>query len=161
DALAWHREQADECQAAQPPEWFGVAFHVSRLMAADPANWQWHARRAQAQAELAEWPQVLEDSTNAIARGGEEPSLWHLQALARLERADLVGYRQSWTDMWQRFAQTKSPEQANSVAWVCALAPAALADLAPAISLATKAMKSATSDHARSNFHNTLGALLC
>ena len=157
EALAWHRQQADECAAVDPPQWFAAAFHLSRLLDAEPANWHWYERRAHAKAELGEWPRVVEDSTSAIAHGTANPFSWYLQALAHLQQADNAGYRRTCTDVLRRFARTDSFEHANSVAWVCVLAPAAVADLGPVVGLATKATKSA---HERSSFYNTLGAAL-
>jgi len=156
EAFAWHLQQANECEAASPAEWFGVAFHVSQLLDADPADWHWHARRARAEAELGEWPRVLDDCKNAIARGTAEPLIWYMQALGSLKQGDTAGYSQSCADMLERFAQTELPGQANTVAWACALAPAALADLGQAVRLATRAVNA---ERDRAQFRNTLGAV--
>src|SRR5581483_11347496 len=58
-AAAWHRQQADACQNAQPPDWFGVAFHVSRLLDIGPPDARTHARRAGAEVELERWPEAV------------------------------------------------------------------------------------------------------
>jgi WD40 repeat protein/serine/threonine protein kinase len=157
ESLAWYRQQADECALADPPQWFAVAFHMSRLLDAEPGNWRWLTRRAQAEAELGEWPRVLEDSTAAIAQGAGDPHCWYLQALALLQKGDTAAYRRCCTDMLERFARTESAAEANIVAWTCTLASAAVADMGPVIHLATKATKA---DPSRSGFHNSLGAAL-
>jgi WD40 repeat protein/serine/threonine protein kinase len=156
-ALAWYRQQADECETADPPQWSGVAFHLGRLLEAEPRDWRNHARRSQAAAELGDWPRTLDYANRAIARGAVDPYTWHLQALARLQQADLPGYRQSCADLVRRFGQTAGAEPANNVAWTCALAPAAVPDLQPVIRLIATAAKE---QRERALFQNTLGALL-
>jgi tetratricopeptide (TPR) repeat protein len=156
-ALAWHRQQADECQASDPPDWFGVAFHVGRVRDADPADWRSWVRLARAEIALGDWPRALEDCDGAIAREAADYFPWYLQALGRLRQGDVAGYRRSCAAMLKRFAHTPDLVQGNDVADGCALAPAAVADLEPAIRLATAAVKAAPSNSA---FRNTLGAVL-
>jgi WD40 repeat protein/serine/threonine protein kinase len=155
--LAWHQQQADECQAADPPDWFGVAFHAGRVRDADPADWRSWVRLARADIALGDWPRALEDCDGAIARDAADYFPWYLQALGRLRQGDVAGYRRSCAAMLKRFARTPDLVEGNNVADGCALAPAAVADLKPAIRLATAAVKAAPSNSA---FRNTLGAVL-
>lgn len=37
ETVAWHRQQADECMATDPPEWFAFAFHTARMLEAGAA----------------------------------------------------------------------------------------------------------------------------
>jgi len=57
----------------------------------------------------------------------------------------------------ERFGQTEHARFANDVAWACALAPAAVADLDRPIRLAEKAV---AAEPRNSSYRNTLGALL-
>jgi WD40 repeat protein len=158
EAMAWHRQQAQECAAAKPPAWFGVAFHVSKLIEAGPADGGLYRWRAGARAELKDWPGVLEDATLAIGRGATDPWTWYLQAFSRLQQGDISGYRQSCAELLKRFGQTDQPEQANLVAWTCALAPAAVADLDRAIRLVSQAAR--TERAPNTSYRNTLAAVL-
>jgi eukaryotic-like serine/threonine-protein kinase len=157
DAIAWHKRQADECQAADPVDWFGVAFHVGLLIDADSTDWRLRVRRADAEVELGQWRHAVDDYTRGIALGAEFPWTWRLLAVARLQLGDVDGYRQCCADLLKRFGRTDRPEQANDAAWACALAPAAVHKLDEAIGLATIATKA---EPANSAYCNTLGAVL-
>ena len=91
--LAWHRQQASECQAAQPANWFGFAFHLGRLLEVSPADWTLPMHRADAAVELGQWPQALDDCAHSIALGAKTPWPWYLQAVGRLQQGDLEAYR--------------------------------------------------------------------
>jgi tetratricopeptide (TPR) repeat protein len=70
---------------------------------------------------------------------------------------DLEGYRSDCAAMLDRFAQTEDAGAAEWVAWTCALAPDAVADLPDAVALATKALET---DPKSSRYLDTLGAIL-
>jgi tetratricopeptide (TPR) repeat protein len=157
DALAWHRRQADECQTARPPEWWGVAFHVSRQLEAGPADWRLHWRRAAAEVELGQWQRALDDCERSIALGATEPGPGALEAEARLEMGDTDGYRRACAALVERFGRTDKPEDANEVAWACVLTPGAVAEWERPVALATMATKA---DPTNPNYQNTLGTVL-
>jgi len=88
EAIAWHRRQADECQAAEPAEWYGVAFHMSRLLEAGPEDWCLRSRRAKAKVALGQWQQAVDDCTRIIGVGATKPWPWYEQAVGRLLLGD-------------------------------------------------------------------------
>jgi tetratricopeptide (TPR) repeat protein len=57
----------------------------------------------------------------------------------------------------QRYGQSTSPEEANTVGDCCAVGPAALAEFQPAIRAARLAVEDSPE---KCNWHNTLGAIL-
>jgi WD40 repeat protein len=154
---AWHRQQADECQAEASHDWFGVVFHLNRLRDASRIDWRLRHRRAVAEAMLGQWQEAVDDCSRSIAAGPSDVGPWYLQALGRLNLEDKSGYKQSCADMLKRFGSTDSYEDANDVAWVCALSPDAIAELNQVIALAIKVTKA---EPTRGAYHSTLGALL-
>lgn len=157
EGIVWHRQQADECQAAKPPNWWAIAFHVSRLVEAFPKDWRLRLRRVQAEVELGRWQAAVDDCTHCIETGATDPTPWLIQAIGRLQLGDQAAYRHSCRAILDRFGQIDRPAFANQAAWACALAPDSVVDLEPAIRLARMAMNAAPRDAA---YHNTLGALL-
>ena len=57
----------------------------------------------------------------------------------------------------KRFGQSPSPGDADDAAWTCALGPAALPDLRPAVEASRLAVRARPKD---ANMRNTLGAVL-
>src|SRR5262249_9788382 len=148
--------------------WFAAAFHLGRLIQAEPQDGRHYLRRgpalahqgksaeakqdfekaltlkdslseveqATAHAEAGRW----EDAATLYARAAEAPTasdqVWHVHALLRLQLGDRAGYAGACAALVKRFDSTKSAYVANAVAWTCALAPEALADLKPAVGLA-------------------------
>jgi WD40 repeat protein/tetratricopeptide (TPR) repeat protein len=95
EVLAWHRRQAEACQAAH--DWFAVVFHLDRLLAARPADSTLHLLRAQAQDERGEWRKAVADYARAAAGEAGNAEAWHGRGLASLNlgnaeqaRADLA-----------------------------------------------------------------------
>jgi tetratricopeptide (TPR) repeat protein len=155
--IAWHQAEAQACAAARPTHWFGVAFHVSRLIEAQPGAWQLHHRRAVAEMELARWPAADRDFTRSIELGATDWNVWFAQALSRLRLGDSDAYRRSCAAMLERFGKTAHLGIADHTAWICALAPAAVADLDQPLRLAEKIVAAEPQNAA---YCNTLGALL-
>ncbi len=153
----WHKEQADQCETARPPEWFGVAFHMNRMLDAGVDGWQLRIRRADAESEIGQWQQAIDDCTRSIDLGAKDPWVWLVQAVGRLQLGDAAGYRQSCAAMLERFADTNNFEHANNVAWAAALAPAAVINLDEPIRLARKAV---LAQPANGPCRSTLGAIL-
>ena len=80
---------------------------------------------------------------------------WHAHAC--LARGDRAGYRRACAALLARFSKTEDAAMANNVAWICTLAPGAVADFRPVVRLAERAVD------ARKNSYealNTLGAAL-
>jgi hypothetical protein len=108
---------------------------------------------------VAPWPwneAVAEHFARVLARKPHELSAWSNAALTRLAAGDAAGYCRICADMVHHFERTQDLREANTVAWVCALGPEALADLSPVVLLLTKA----AGPNPDADVLNTLGALL-
>ena len=103
-----------------------------------PVDTYWF-RRAQANAELGRWDAADADAAQAAALDPDH--LWPLtdRALIRLRAGNLHGYRQLCAEILQRFRVTEDLDKAYGVAWICTLAPHAVADYAEVLRLAEKA----------------------
>jgi WD40 repeat protein/tetratricopeptide (TPR) repeat protein/tRNA A-37 threonylcarbamoyl transferase component Bud32 len=130
----------------------------------DRGQWGLWLDRGNVHAELGRWPEAVQDFAQAVDLAGRWPGtfpqgarVWGCLALARLQTGAADGYRKTCADLLKRFGQAKDAPNANSVAWTCALAPDAVADLAPAVRLAEKAVAATPGKHATLN---TLGAIL-
>ncbi len=69
EVVLWHLQQAQECQNAQSPNWFGLAFHLSRLLEAQPNQRRWLLARAYARWQLGQWPGAIVDYYRSIELG--------------------------------------------------------------------------------------------
>jgi tetratricopeptide (TPR) repeat protein len=110
EALAWHRHQADESEAAG--EWFAARKHLDLLLEAEPANEALRPRLDQA----CEYAGVL------------------------LLQGDHERYRQLCRRLLQRFGQSQNPEELYLLARILALAPQEVTEPAQAVALAEKAV---------------------
>jgi WD40 repeat protein len=79
------------------------------------------------------------------------------QALLAAATGDLEGYRRICARLIERWQQTTNQEEANTVAWACVLAPAAVADLNIPVRLIEPVVARRPMSHA---MRNTLGAAL-
>lgn len=133
---------------------------------------------AEAHAELAQWKeaarlfakaaeartaerrsQTLVQVEIAVAAEEDEAecALWHKYALLALYLGDSAGYRKTCVTVLERFGKTTFPATANAVAWMCALGPEALPDLAPVLRLSEEAVKKEPNNL---GFAHTLGYIL-
>jgi tetratricopeptide (TPR) repeat protein len=183
--LRWHREWAVGNERSQ--QWFAAAFHLSRLIEAEPADGSHHLRRgialarlgrkdeagkdfarareldvselalAEAYSSAGQWDDAATIFGRAVEARDATAPVWHRHALLCLRRGDANGYRKACAAMLERYGKTPGLVYANDVAWTCALAPDAVADVAQAVTLARKAKDTAPRDYV---ICNTLGALL-
>src|SRR5262249_11911868 len=134
EALAWHRQEADDCKRAGA--WRADILHLDPLVKAEPTRWQHRRSRGRAYAELQMWRQAAAEYASAVALGAGESVVWSALAHAQLAQGDLVGYRRTCARMLEHFDKIAGagPEDsaliANYVAWACAMRPGAVADLA-------------------------------
>ncbi len=110
-----------------------------------------------AHAELGQWQQAAPRLARVIAAPNAHPSFWHAYALLQLQLGERREYSNTCATALQRFGKAASPQVANAVASLCALAPDAVPDLAPAVKLAQAAVRSLPRD---STARSTLGAIL-
>jgi tetratricopeptide (TPR) repeat protein len=150
---AREQRQAEECERQW--HWFAAAFHLTRWLDREPTDGLLHARRGRAYAELGEWTKAAPDYAKAIELGVRTQSVWLRHAWLRLAIGDGDGYRHSCTRLLQHFGKTENPNDANTLAWACVLAPDAVADPLVPVQLAEKAVKSAPKS---STYLTTLGA---
>jgi Flp pilus assembly protein TadD len=155
DVLVWHRREAREAERAG--QWFAALWHLNRLITAAPNDGQLWKDRAQAHVHLEQWEKAAHDCGEASRLDREDWRVGCHHALLRLYRADEKGYRQACAALLERWGSAKDPGILNSVAWTCALAPKAVADLSPVVRLAEKAVAGRPND---SGILNTLGAIL-
>jgi tetratricopeptide (TPR) repeat protein len=94
--------------------------------------------------------------SRAIEQGRLTPSNALCLAILRLASHDTEGYRAIARMLLPHYGSELAPDVANTIAWTCALGPAAVADYAPAIELAEQAVASSPQTYRL----NTLGALL-
>ena len=164
DVLTWHEQEAMTCRYCNPPNWFGVAFHSSRLLDIRPDDWRSLGSRAHAEVELGQWRQAADDAAHSIALGANDHSVWFTRALASLQLGDTDVYRRTCASLLERINSEKRPGsvrdrgvQTNDDAWMCVLAPAAVADLDRVVRLAESAVAAQPGNGV---FRNTLGAAL-
>jgi tetratricopeptide (TPR) repeat protein len=124
----------------------------------DPKYALAYSNRGNVHAELQQWDKALADFSRSMELGGDQSaSVWTRAALARLARADRAGYRRYCAELMTRHGKTENVTAANNLAWCCALAPEAIADLKPAVQLAEQAVTKAPTNHA---YRNTYGSIL-
>jgi serine/threonine protein kinase/tetratricopeptide (TPR) repeat protein len=97
-----------------------------------------------------------------IAQGIEDHRLWFDLGYIQLAAEDLEGYRQTCTELLLRFGATDNLHNANTIAWLCVLAPDAVADTDRVVKLAELAVARSHTVAAvhRQAMLNTLGAAL-
>jgi tetratricopeptide (TPR) repeat protein len=154
ERLAHHRREAKSL--ADNRDWLRALDHYDRALALNPRDASlWHDLGS-VRAELRQW----EPATTAFARAVDlDPMVvayWDSLVHVRLAAGDWNGYRQDCAAVLTRFGATEHAGTAHSVAWWCALAPDAVADLARAVQLAKKAV---ALEPDADNL-NTLGAVL-
>jgi eukaryotic-like serine/threonine-protein kinase len=118
----------------------------SKAIELDPNNADAHFELGDAYARLGRWDQALA----AIGKASElDPgNQWYMfhAAVLQLQTADLAGYRRVCREMLKRFGDTRKPEVAERTAKTCLLVPDAVADLAPVLALADRAVTEQSSN---------------
>jgi tetratricopeptide (TPR) repeat protein len=135
-ALAWHCHQAEACERAAQWDastesewtagWFAAAFHLSRLIEAEPASGPLHARRGRACYELGQWDRAAADLNEAVGRGTADAHVLSQLALARLGGGDGKGYRAACALLLERFGQAENEWMAHLALQTCLVAPDAV-----------------------------------
>jgi tetratricopeptide (TPR) repeat protein len=115
----------------------------------------WRCRGA-IYSSLSQWDKAVADFSKAIELSPEQMASYYYIALSRLAAGDLNEYQSTCALMLQR-AQADKPEDANWVAWTCALHPDSVKDWARPIQLAEQALQADPKNH---NYSKTLGAVL-
>ena len=122
----------------------------SKAIELDPNNANAHFELGDAYARLGRWDQALA----AIGKAAElDPgNQWYMfhATVLQLRTGDVAGYRRVCREMLKRFGDTRKPEVAERTAKTCLLVPDAVADLAPVLTLADRAV---TGTEKSSNYH--------
>jgi tetratricopeptide (TPR) repeat protein len=158
-AVRWHAARLVALEPEDAPAWTAMGAAHAGLRHWDEAiaactmaiehgveagsAWQ---RRGQARAERAvvlglgtgesEWRPAAADLEEAVGRGTADWDAWYELALARLGAGDAPGYRAACARLRDRFGKSGDVYNANSMAWICVLAPGGTDDPAWAIRLA-------------------------
>jgi WD40 repeat protein len=135
--LAWHRRQAEECEAAG--EWFAARKHLDPLLEADPADEALRRRRARAAVVLADWQQASQDYAR-LPTSESNPEQACEYGSVLLLQGDQDGYRQLCRRLRQRFDQGHNPEELYLLGRLLALAPQEVAAPAAAVEMVAKAV---------------------
>jgi tetratricopeptide (TPR) repeat protein len=142
-SLAWHRRQAEECEAAG--DWFATRFHLDRLLHAEPANEALHQRRIRASLALADWQRASQDYARLpTLEANLEQSCEYASVL--LLQGDQDGYRQLCRRLRQRFGQSENVQDLYLLARTLALAPHDVTEPAEAVERAEKAVAGHTEE---------------
>jgi WD40 repeat protein len=88
---AWHRSTT--ANSERDRQWFAAAFHLDRLIDAQPGEGALYMRRIQALAEQGQWDPAEAECARAAGRGGAIEDVLYLQAVLRLRAGDRAGYR--------------------------------------------------------------------
>jgi WD40 repeat protein/tetratricopeptide (TPR) repeat protein/tRNA A-37 threonylcarbamoyl transferase component Bud32 len=108
DALAWHREQAEDAEAHS--ETSAAVFHLDRLIAAEPASGPLYVRRAAAHQRAGRWQAAADDYSHAIERGPETWQLWQ-------QRADCLFRLKQWDKTGECLARAAAFDDAPAFVW--------------------------------------------
>jgi tetratricopeptide (TPR) repeat protein len=121
-------------------KWNEALMHLSKAIELDMSCWSAWSERGAVYMGLSQSNQALADFSKAIEISPGQSAPHHYLALARLAAGDLTGYRSECAAMLQRFGQTDKPEDANWVAWTCALHSDAVKDLHQPVQIAERAV---------------------
>ena len=159
EAISWHLQETMAAALADPPQWFGVAYHLERWLAIEPNDFSPYVFRADMEEALGQLLPAADDYARGIDLGERNSlDLGFTWRHSRLQLGDSESLSPlASASMLKRFESSKSVVDANETAWACVLAPGAVSELAPLITLAEKAVASNPKD---AGFCNTLGAVL-
>jgi tetratricopeptide (TPR) repeat protein len=152
---AWHWRQAIEAADAQ--QWFAAAFHLDRLLQADPDNPDALRRRGDLRAEQGQWLPAASDFAAAADRQRDNAWLRGQHAWALLAAGDHQGYRQTCARMLKDLGDKPTADTANSIAWTGAPFADSGMDPKRLVELAEQAV---SSDRNSAAYLDTLGVAL-
>jgi WD40 repeat protein/Flp pilus assembly protein TadD len=123
----------------------------------ESGHWEDWSNRGEAYAALGQWDKAAADFARALKLKADKLDVWENQALIHLAKGNLDGYRKACAAILERFGETKDPELANEVAWVCVRVPQAVADPVRVVHLAFKEVEKKPT---QADSLTTLGAAL-
>ncbi len=138
-------------------QWTKAIDDYDKALALNPNYWKTRYKRGVAEAELEQWEKAVADLARAVALGERTTLVMGNLARAQLAHGETEGYRATCAAMIGEFGDTKDLSEANSVAWTCAIGPAATSDVSQALRLAEQAANGEAKGWAELN---TLGSVL-
>jgi WD40 repeat protein/tetratricopeptide (TPR) repeat protein/tRNA A-37 threonylcarbamoyl transferase component Bud32 len=105
----------------------------------DPKYVRAYTQRGFVHVQQGQWDKARTDFRNAVALDPADLQVGCQYAVLCLQAGDKAGYRRACADLLRRFGETRDPQTANAVVWVCALAAEAVADPTQPVRLAEKA----------------------
>jgi WD40 repeat protein/tetratricopeptide (TPR) repeat protein len=118
DPVAWHRRQANLYEQVQ--DWAPAAWHLGRLIAAEPKEVMLYRRRGLCCANLGRWEETISDTDKAIELGADVPGPWTNKGLAHFNLGQLdeaaaalekaVAYRDSFLQSWVGLARVRAKQ---------------------------------------------------
>jgi tetratricopeptide (TPR) repeat protein len=121
--------------------WRQAATDLDRAAELRPRDAAVRLECGRAHAEAEQWREAAAQFEKACELLPNEPSAWYYQALARLGADQTEEYRRVCAAMMQRFAKSNQTAVTQVVVQACRLAPGAVADLAPVLRLAERAVE--------------------
>ena len=116
-------------------------------------------RRGHARITQKRWTDAAADFNKAVSLAPNDILTRRNQIRALLAAGDSDGLRRACSGLLDHFGSIDSPETANTVAWICVLAPDAIADPEALVRLAELAVRGFRAEHKHLAL-NTLGAAL-
>jgi WD40 repeat protein/Tfp pilus assembly protein PilF len=113
--------------------------------------------RGQARAELGQWDKAVVDLTQAVERAPTGRRERSYLAVAHLGRGDLPAYRLACVSAYERLHQSDTPNDWNSLSWICSLTGDAAVEPARLVQLMDRAVAAEPKTYA---FLNTRGVAL-
>jgi hypothetical protein len=111
DGLLWHRCQATDAEIGG--QWYAAAWHLSRLIKAEPGDAAFRQRRGWARGELGQWAKASEDFARAVQGTDAQVGDWAGHATLRLHLGDTKGYRQTCAHLLKNIGRKKDPQTTN------------------------------------------------
>jgi tetratricopeptide (TPR) repeat protein len=173
-AARWHGERLVALRSGDGTSWAAlgaahaalrhwdeaVTAYTKAIERGVEAGSAWYPR-GQARAEQGAWGGAAADLREAARHGIADWDVWYELALAQLGAGDEIGYRATCAGLREQFGKTCDPYNANSLAWVCVLAPGGADDPAWPIRLAEERVGTDPKGPGWTDAHlNTLGAAL-
>jgi tetratricopeptide (TPR) repeat protein len=156
DSAMYYSNRASAWNGKSDPE--KALADCTEAIRLDPKYQTAYTNGGDAHATLEQWDQAFEHFSKRIDLGGQQSAaVWSRAALAKLAAGELAGYRQFCAELFARFGKTTNIPVANYLAWCCALAPEALADLKPLDQLTLDLV---TRQPANAAYRNTRGSVL-
>jgi tetratricopeptide (TPR) repeat protein len=156
DSRGCDRAEANEAERAR--NWFATAFHLQRLLKAEPQEADLQHRLGNAFAEQGNWPDAIAAFAEACRL--EPDKHWYDYGLAKLGAGDEAGYRELCARIFTEYPRATKAETADLLAWLIALRPKAVDEMKMNVvrELVEGAVKADPKSRA---YREALGAVLC